>query len=365
MSQYSPTTSDRNMSDWNDTPSARADRGAGKLRIVRQLDESAWREFVQRHPDGNVFHTPEMFEVYRQTKDYDAQLWAAVAEDDQILALMLPVRISLMKGPLQRITSRAVVFGSVLAIEGPAGEAALQQLLADYAEDTGGSYLFTELRNVSDLSLLQPVLERGGFVYEEHLNYLIDLTQDEDELFGKVSSRTRSYIRKAMRQKEMQLREIADRGEMQACYELLRQTYQNAQVPLSDISLFENAFDILRPQGMARFTGVYLEGALIAVSIDLLYKDRVYYWYGGMDREYSRQHPNEYLRWSVISQGKREGYAIFDFGGAGRPDQVYGVRDFKAKFGGDLVGYGRNVYEHSPRLLRLSTLGYGVVRKLL
>jgi lipid II:glycine glycyltransferase (peptidoglycan interpeptide bridge formation enzyme) len=117
--------------------------------------------------------------------------------------------------------------------------------------------------------------------------------------------------------------------------------------------------------GLARFVAVYLKDVPIAVSIDLLFKDRVYYWYGGMDRDYSRQHPNEYLRWSVIRRGKEEGYALFDFGGAGRPDQVYGVRDFKAKFGGDLVGYGRNVYEHSPRLLRLSTLGYGVVRKLL
>ena len=102
-------------------------------------------------------------------------------------------------------------------------------------------------------------------------------------------------------------RRRADRAELPRIYDLLHQTYQNAQVPLSDISLFENAFDILRPLGMARFLAVYLEERPIAVSIDLLFKDRVYYWYGGMDRDYSKQHPNEYLRWSIIQRGKQEG----------------------------------------------------------
>lgn len=356
------------MSEYSAIPATKrpATRAIGQqIEIVRDLDRQVWKEFVQDHPLANIFHSPEMFQVYQNTKGYEAQLWAAIDDAGQILALILPVQISLFNGPLQRITSRAVVFGSVLAIDQPAGETALEKLLAAYTDDTGGAYLFTELRNVSDLARWQPVLERTGFSYEEHLNYLIDLTQDEEEMFGKVSRRTRSYIRKAMRQEAMVLREVTDRAELPIMYELLRQTYQNAQVPLSDITLFENAFDILRPLGMARFMAVYLEDLPIAVTIDLLFKDRVYYWYGGMDRDYSKQHPNEYLRWSVIKSGKEEGYAIFDFGGAGRPDQVYGVRDFKAKFGGDLVGYGRNVYEHSPTLLRLSALGYGVVRKLL
>jgi lipid II:glycine glycyltransferase (peptidoglycan interpeptide bridge formation enzyme) len=339
------------------------------MKIVRHLEPEPWTDFVQQHPAGNIFHSPEMFQVYDQTKGYKSHLWAVVDDSDvdapEILALMLPVEISLYNGPLKRVTTRAVVFGSALALEGPRGDAALEKMLQAYAADTGGAFLFTEMRNVSDLTPWQPVLERNGFAYEEHLNYVIDLIQPEDEMFGKVSRRTRSYIRKAKRLEEMEIREISDRDDLAVCYELLRQTYQNAQVPLSDISLFENAFDLLRPSGLARFVAIYLEGKPIAVTIDLYYKDRVYYWYGGMDRDYGKRHPNEYLRWHVISQGKQEGYEIFDFGGAGRPDQVYGVRDFKAKFGGDLVGYGRNVCEHSPRLLRLSTFGYGVVRKLL
>jgi hypothetical protein len=335
MSEYSMISETHQPAKVNETTS----NVTTKMKVVRHLEPEPWSDFVLGHPAGNIFHSPEMFQVYDQTKSYKGHLWAVVddsaaestAESPEILALMLPVQISLFNGPLQRIATRAVVFGSVLALEGPRGDAALEKMLRAYAADTGGSFLFTELRNVSDLSAWQPVLGRNGFVYEEHLNYVIDLNQSQDEMFGKVSRRTRSYIRKAKRQEEMEVREITDRADLTVCYELLRQTYQNAQVPLSDISLFENAFDLLRPSGLARFIAIYLEGKPIAVTIDLYYKDRVYYWYGGMDRDYSKRHPNEYLRWHVISQGKQEGYEIFDFGGAGRPDQVYGVRDFKAQ----------------------------------
>ena len=69
-------------------------------------------------------------------------------------------------------------------------------------------------------------------------------------------------------------------------------------------------------------------------------------------------HPAGFVR-------KEAGCKTFDFGGAGRPDEVYRVRDFKAKFGGDLVNYGRNVCVHAPFRLGVSRAGYGLMRKFL
>jgi lipid II:glycine glycyltransferase (peptidoglycan interpeptide bridge formation enzyme) len=90
----------------------------------------------------------------------------------------------------------------------------------------------------------------------------------------------------------------------------------------------------------------------------------MYGWYGGMDRAYSKYVPNELLMWNVLKWGAENGYCQYDFGGAGRPDEEYGVRDFKAKFGGKLVCYGRNTYIHLPGALWLSKQGYQVVRHL-
>ena len=51
------------------------------------------------------------------------------------------------------------------------------------------------------------------------------------------------------------------------------------------------------------------------------------------------------------------GYDIFDFGGAGTPKKSYGVRDYKKKFGGKLVNYGR--YEEIRRPLKFATANVG------
>ena len=37
--------------------------------------------------------------------------------------------------------------------------------------------------------------------------------------------------------------------------------------------------------------------------------------------------------WHTLDWGAEDGYSLNNFGGAGKPDEEYGVRDFKAKFG--------------------------------
>jgi hypothetical protein len=145
---------------------------------------------------------------------------------------------------------------------------------------------------------------------------------------------------------------------------LLRQTYAAARVPLADISLFQAALDILLPRNMIRLFVARVEGRVAACTLDLLYKDTVYGWYGATDRDFNRYSPNDVLTWNVLEWASKSGYRVYDFGGAGKPDEKYGVRDYKAKFAGDLVEYGRNTCVHAPVLLTASKMGYSLFRRL-
>jgi lipid II:glycine glycyltransferase (peptidoglycan interpeptide bridge formation enzyme) len=40
-------------------------------KITRELNKCQWSSFVYEHPNGNVFQTPEMYEVYENTKNYE------------------------------------------------------------------------------------------------------------------------------------------------------------------------------------------------------------------------------------------------------------------------------------------------------
>ena len=78
------------------------------------------------------------------------------------------------------------------------------------------------------------------------------------------------------------------------------------------------------------------------------FKDKIFDWYAGSKAEHYDKYPNDILPWEVLKYGHHAGYRIFDFGGAGKPGVQYGVRDYKLKFGGKVVNYGRLIYIHSP-----------------
>jgi lipid II:glycine glycyltransferase (peptidoglycan interpeptide bridge formation enzyme) len=103
----------------------------------------------------------------------------------------------------------------------------------------------------------------------------------------------------------------------------------------------------------------------IGTCLFLIHKGRIIDWYAGSDRAFSSYCPGELLIWHALQWGKEHHFHLFDFGGAGKPDEDYGPRQFKAKFGGTLVNYGRNIYVHHPHLLRLSQWGYQVYRHFL
>jgi len=333
------------------------------ITITNSPSENEWRRFVEGHPAGNIFHTPEMFQVFGRAKRHQPEVWAATA-DGQMLALFLPVRITLMGGLLRALTTRDIVYGSVLCAPGPEGQEAARTLLHTYVGETRG-VLFTELRNVSDLTFLQPVLKQCGFQYEEQLNYLIDLNRPPEAVLQSFGQRTRKRIRHGLRQGTVTMEEIGRRERVALCYEMLVKSYKAAQVPLADRSLFEAAFDLLYPKGMCKFLLAWAGDKCAAGSVELVYKDMIYGWYAGVDRSFSSYAPGELLMWHILQWGAVNGYYVYDFGGAGRSNQKYGVRDFKSKFGGDLVSFGRNIRIHSPIALKLSKVGYQILRPLL
>ncbi len=237
-------------------------------------------------------------------------------------------------------------------------------LLEAYKREVKGSVLFTELRNLSDLSEIQPVLSEKGFAYEGHLNFLIDLTRPCEEIWQSIRSNARRNIRRA-RSLQVVVKEANDLDLVFSAYALLGNTYKRFQVPLADDSLFRSAFETLHPQNMLKIFAAQIGDVDIGVLMLLIYKDTIYYWYTGTAREYASYRAGDLLVWHAIEWGNQHDFHTLDFGGAGKPGVEYGVRDFKAKFGGTLVNYGRNICVHTPVKLKLSQMAYHIARRFL
>jgi lipid II:glycine glycyltransferase (peptidoglycan interpeptide bridge formation enzyme) len=97
----------------------------------------------------------------------------------------------------------------------------------------------------------------------------------------------------------------------------------------------------------------------------LFHKRVVTYWYTGTSREHATLRAGDLLVWKAIEIGRASGCRVLDLGGAGRPDEPYGVRDFKAKYGGVLVDHGRDVLTSASFRMRIATMGYALGRRFL
>jgi CelD/BcsL family acetyltransferase involved in cellulose biosynthesis len=334
------------------------------MQIVRQLDEQVWRDFVANHPQGQIFHAPEMFQVFARVEGHKPTLWAVVDDGHYPLALLLPVEITLKSGLLYRWTTRAVAYGSVLCAPGPDGTDALRMLVQAYRREMRGKILFTELRNLTDLSELQPALNECDFVFEEHLNYLIDLDQPEETLWRRITKSGRQSVRTSQN-KGTRIEEVTERQQLAIAYQLLQEVYARVGVPLASLPLFEAAFDILAPRGMFKVFVACANDQYIGTCLLLIFNGRITDWYAGSDRAFSAYCSGESLIWHALQWGKAHGLHMFDFGGAGKPEEDYGPRRFKAKFNGTPVNYGRNICVHAPLSLSVSKAGYLAMRKLL
>ena len=333
------------------------------LEITNSPDTKQWGEFVYNHPQGNIFQTPEMAEVYKRTKNYEPISLAVLdTKNDEILAILQAVVIK-EGGVFRFFSSRSIIYGGPLLVKCEEDVEAFEMLMGFYDSMVRRKIIYTEIRNMWNTSQILNIFSNLGYVYRDHLNFLIDLRESKEKLWNNLSRKRRNNIRRGMKRGVI-VDEITDKDQIPLFYNLIRETYKNAKLPLADISLFESVFELLVPKGNARFFVAMHENKYIGAILVLCYKKIIYDLYAGASRKYLYLCPNDILAWHVIAWGTERSYHVFDFGGAGDPNKKYGVRDFKKQFGGKLVNFGRYKKIHAPVKMNVADIGFKLYKSV-
>jgi len=315
-----------------------------------------WNKFIELHADSTIFHTPYMFNVYKVTPNHEP--FALFVEDDNhnIQAMLSGYVQTVKPGLLAALSKRAVMMQSPIFNS----KEDLNLLLKGYNEFIKDKAIYTEIRNHYDTNNFREVFLNSGYSYEEHLNILVDLTKTEVELWSEVQSKRRNEIRRAEKEgTEFQLSN--NRTDVSETYKILKEVYSRARLPMPDAGFFLTAFDKLGQDHFRVFIALN-KGKIIGTMYTLCYNDIIYDWYAGSYQEYYQKCPNDLIPWKVFLWGKENGYKKFDFGGAGKPGVPYGVRDYKKKFGGTFVNYGRYEKIHNRALMKLGLIGFRIYK---
>jgi lipid II:glycine glycyltransferase (peptidoglycan interpeptide bridge formation enzyme) len=318
-----------------------------------------WSDFVFNHPHRTIFQTPEMFLVYKNTKNYKPIAIFAF-ENETLIGVLTGVIQKEYKGFLGFLSSRYIIFGGPLVKDDDSK--IVNILLKEHNRHAKNKAIYTQFRNLFDIKHHKTIFEKNGFNYEPHLNIHIDLTQDIDDFWKGLKSKLRQNIRKA-KKNGIIFDEIQTKDELERGYYIIKSVYKFANLPVPDISLFLSSNYYFK-NNVKFFKAVY-KGEIIGVRIVLLFNHMIYDWYAGSKREYYRYYPNDFLPYKIIEWGlKHSQYNKFDFGGAGKPGVSYGVRDHKLKFSDNLIELGRYEKIHHPVIFKLAKMGFEVWKKM-
>ena len=322
-----------------------------------------FQQFIEQVPAGNFFQSPEFLQFIEPVGGYKPFLWLALSGSGRIQGSLLGVIQSDGGGVKSWLSRRLIIWGGPVVADGVSVNKTdiARALLETMKKTARGSAIFIEFRNFFDCSGLHSSFESSGFLFRPHLNYVVRL-DDEKAVTGRLSSNRRRQIRSSMNAGAV-VTEPESEADVLAFYELLVRLYrEKVKKPLPSLDLF---MQFWKSPSSKTFLVKY-NGQVVGGSVGPVYRNEtIYQWYVcGDNGVIQGVHPSVLASWAPIEYGLKNGYKYFDFMGAGRPDEEYGVREFKARFGGDELSYGRYELVLSRPLYKVGKLGLKVYQSL-
>lgn len=325
----------------------KSERGGRVVSDTTLIDEETWASFVRSHPEGNIFHSPAMVGLYESAGIEKPVILFYIGLDGAIEGVISAFILGEGSPIISWLSSRAIVWGGPLVRDNR--KDVYEALLTALLTKLRGKVTYIQVRNLTDTSAESYLFQKCGFLYDEHLNILFDLKKSESQLWNELHPTRRKQIKRAERRDVTTVfHEKAGETVIKACYDILVSVYQKAGLPLPEFSFFLKASSLHSEREGFRVVTAHSENRIIGFRFILLFRGVLYDWYAGSDERYHDKYPNDVLPWEIIKWGHEQGYSTFDFGGAGHPREKYGVRDYKMKFGGLVVNYGRYTFVHRP-----------------
>lgn len=325
------------------------------------IQDPRWKEFLDRHPQASVFHTPGWLEALRRTYGYAPFVVTTAAPGEELRNGIVFCRVkSWLTG--NRVVSLPFADHCQPLVE---RSESLQMLLDALKEEQGRmKWKYAELRPAhhpfvpssdeegsfdrggvetshpaafGDHSLValrtgSPPLERAGFSQSaEFYFHALDLRPEPETLFRNFhKSCVQRKIQRAERE-HLAYEQGGSEALLEKFYHLLLLTRRRHQLPPQPLAWFRNLLECMGDQG--RIHIVSKDGQPVASIFTLFFKKTLVYKYGCSDGRFHKLGGMPLLFWKVVQEGKQRGAQEFDLGRSDTDNP--GLVEFKGHLGAD------------------------------
>lgn len=300
------------------------------------IDKNKWESLLNESPTASWFQSYSCYQFYKKL-DFLKTFAIALENKDELLALVCGYIVA-DGGMIKRFMSRRAIIPGGMLIGANCDKNEIEMLLQHLTESVSKDAIYTEFRNYFDYSEHRNSFERCGYTYLPHLNFQIS-TPSVERCLKELSTTKRRDVKLSLKQGAVVV-DSEDILDVTEFYEILSDLYKTRiKTPLFSKEFF---LQIVKQKDCHLFA-IKFEGRVIGGSLCVGIENHVLYeWFVcGLDGKFKNIFPSTLATWAAIEYAAANGYKYFDMMGAGKPDEGYGVRDFKAKFGGELVEHGR------------------------
>lgn len=190
------------------------------------------------------------------------------------------------------------------------------------------------------------ILDIEGSKIIDRYTFVIDLSQNEEDIWKNFNKKTRGAVRKAEKE-GVTVREISDQNTLPLFYtpyyEVAIRVRAIQPYTIFPLSVFQSFLSHSRTSRYARFFVAEYNGKIIAGDMVICFGDTMLAYQGGMLREFSSKQGPTALIWHCIKLAKEEGFKIYDLGGCtpglDESNPRYAVYAFKKRFSGELIKF--------------------------
>jgi lipid II:glycine glycyltransferase (peptidoglycan interpeptide bridge formation enzyme) len=225
------------------------------------------------------------------------------------------------------------------------GAALLQ--LRHHAQKQGAIFLRVE-PDTPDRDLVRAEFLHRGFrpakAIQPRHSLVIDLQANEDDILGRMKSKTRYNIRLAGR-KGVTVR-TGSAKDVAVFHQLSQVTSDRNAFGVHSLAYYQAAFEAFSPPERSLLLAEYENQPLAGVMV-FGQDERAYYLYGASNNQHRNLMPTYAVQWAAMQWAKAQGYLAYDLWGIpdapeaeleahfkARSDGLWGVYRFKRGFGG-------------------------------
>lgn len=326
-----------------------------KLLVNNEIPRQLWEQLLTKNPFRSPFQTPAFFDFFNTVPDQHV-VALAVENSKELLALAV-ITLQKESGIKSYFSRRAVIYGGPVLTEG--NETASKFLLKEITKFLKYKAIYIETRNLFDYSKQKEIYSKLGWVYKPYLNFRVPCNS-EDIIWNNLNRLRKRQIKKAF-ENGVIIKEAENLNEVRRLFELLYSLYKHRiKKPVFTWDFFQLFYE----RNIGKVFIVKSGNEVIGGHFCPAEYDVIFDWYGcGLDKKYRDLSPSTMAVYAALQYGAKNGYKYFDFMGAGSIDEKYGVRDFKAQFGGELIEFGRFTKVLNPFLYNIGKFGFYIMAK--